>query len=154
MKLRQWRILFLLELELSSTRWTFFSHSYTHSLIHSLFLFLSSPVRFYFLSIPFFFFLNNYYLCTMHTYDSSKWRSNTYPLLHQWRRSHSIYCPHLFLPLFDGNPLPYDVTYDVQFFFHIVFLDLSGWKEFIIFGIHMNNFWNMYIYMDIQKNKL
>lgn len=136
MKLRQWRILFLLELELSSTRWTFFSHSYTHSLIHSLFLFLSSPVRFYFLSIPFFFFLNNYYLCTMHTYDSSKWRSNTYPLLHQWRRSHSIYCPHLFYPCSMATPchMMWHMVY--SFFSYRVFGSFRLKRIYYIWHLH------------------
>lgn len=85
----------------------YFSYSYyTHTFTHSvspfslrLFNFTSSPSPSPFLLLSLSSLLNNYYLCTMHTHDSSKRRSNTYPLSRQPREIILVIGPPRFTPV-------------------------------------------------------
>lgn len=81
-----------------------FLHAYFHSLSFSfnslrLFNFTSSPSPSPFLLLSRSSLLNNYYLYTMHTHDSSKRRSNTYPLSRQPREIILVIGPPRFTPV-------------------------------------------------------
>ena len=103
-----------------------FSHSYTHTFTHSSSL--SLLVQFHFLSfypclsiryliLSLFCFLNNYYLHTMHTHDSSDRTTIEHvPSFSSATRDHSTSSSY---PSFDVNPSQRDVTYgDIRYYWY------------------------------------